>query len=95
MRNHQALLDTANGTITFPHIEMTLALKEQMKKCNAQTMPVRTNETQTIPAQQASTINAIVVTNAEHPIPGTIQSLPQFHEKAIIIIAPAKTLIKI
>ena len=91
MRNHQAVLDTANGTITFPHIEMTLAMKDEMKKFTPQTMQVRTNETQTIPSQQASTINAIVITNAEHTMTGTIQPLPQFDENAQIIVAPAIT----
>ena len=31
MRNHQAKIDPANGTITFPHIETTLAMKDEMK----------------------------------------------------------------
>ena len=34
MRNHQTLLDTANGTITFLHVEMTVAMKDEMKKDN-------------------------------------------------------------
>ena len=33
MRNYQAVLDTANGTINFPHVEMTLALTDEMKNC--------------------------------------------------------------
>ena len=70
---------------------MTLAMKDEIKKCTPQTMQVRTNETQTIPPQQASTINAIVITNAEHTITGTIQPLPQFDENAQIIFAPAIT----
>ena len=90
VRNHQAILDTANGTITFPHIEMKPAMKDEMKKFTPQTMQVRTNETQTIPPQQASTINAIVMTNAERTITGTIQSL-QFDENAQNIIASAIT----
>ena len=89
IRNHQAVLDTANGTITFTHIEMTLAMKDEMKNFTPQTMQVRTNETQTIPPQQARTINAIVITNAEHTITGTIQPLPQFDENTQIIIAAA------
>ena len=31
MRNHQAVIDTANGTINFPHVEMTLAMTDEMK----------------------------------------------------------------
>ena len=76
MRNHQAVLDTANGMITFPHNELTLAMKDEMKNFTPQTMQVRTNETQTIPPQQASTINAIVITNAEHTILAPFKHYP-------------------
>ena len=33
MRNHQAVIDTANRTITFPHVQMTLAMTDE-KKCD-------------------------------------------------------------
>ena len=89
MRNHQALLDTANGTITFPHFEMTLAMKDEMKKCNPHSIQIRTNGTQTVSAQQTLTVNAVAITNIEHPITGTIQPQPQFDEDAQIIVAPA------
>ena len=46
---------------------------------------------QIIPAQQATTINAIVITNAEHPMTGTFEPLRQFGENVQFIIAPAKT----
>ena len=82
MRNHQALLDTANGTITFPHVEMTLAMKDEKKKCNPHPIQIRTNGTQTVPAQQTLAINAVAITNIEHPITGTIQSHTQFDEDA-------------
>ena len=36
MRNHQAVIDTANGTYTFPHVEMTLAMTDE-KKLQSQT----------------------------------------------------------
>ena len=66
-------------------------MKVEMKNFTTQTMQVRTKERQTIPPQQASTINAIVITNAEHTMTGTIQPLPQFDENAQIIIAPVIT----
>ena len=34
MRNHQTVLDTAKGTINFLHVEMTLAMTDEMKNCN-------------------------------------------------------------
>ena len=88
MRNHQALLDTANGTITFPHVEMTLAMKDEIKKCNPHPIQIRTNVTQMVPAQQTLTVNAVAITNIEHPITDTIQPQPQFDEDAQIIVAP-------
>ena len=69
---------------------MKPAMKDEMKKFTPQTMQVGTNETQTIAPQQASTINAIVITNAERTNTGTIQSL-QFDENAQNIIASAIT----
>ena len=89
MRNHQALLDTANGTTTFPQVEMTLAMKDEMKKCNPQTIQIRTNGTQSVPAQKTLTVNAVAITNIEHPITGTIQPQHQFDEDAKIIVAPS------
>ena len=89
MRNHQALLDTANGTITFPHVEITLAMKDEMKKCNPHAIQIRINGTQTVPAQQTLTVNAVAITNIVHPITGTIQPEPQYDEDAQIIVAPA------
>ena len=89
MINHQALLDTANGTITFPHVEKTLAMKDEMKKCNPHPIQIRTNGTQTVPAQQTLTVNAVAITNIEHPITGTIQPQPQLDEDAQIMVAPA------
>ena len=34
MRNHHAVIDTANGTINFPHVKMTLAMTDEMENCN-------------------------------------------------------------
>ena len=40
MRNHQAVLATANGTINFPHVEMTLAMTDEMKNCNPKPLKI-------------------------------------------------------
>ena len=38
MRNHQAVLDTTNGTINFPHVDMTFAMTDE-KKLQPETTP--------------------------------------------------------
>ena len=44
---------------------------------------------QTLPRQQTTTVNAIVITTNAINITGAIQPLPQFDETATIIVAPA------
>ena len=89
MRTHQAVIDTANRTINFPHVEMTLAMTDEMKKCNPKPLQNIFDGNQTIPPQQTTTVNAIVVTTNTNDITGAIQPLPQFDETANIIVAPA------
>ena len=52
MRNHQAVLDTANGTINFPHVEMTLAMTDEMNNCNPKPLQIMAEGNQTIPPQK-------------------------------------------
>ena len=52
MRNHQAVIDTANGTITFPHVEMTLAMTDEKKTCNPKPLQIIAEGHQTLPPQQ-------------------------------------------
>ena len=33
MRNHEAVIDAANGTINFPHVKMTFAMVPDHSKC--------------------------------------------------------------
>ena len=89
MRNHQAVIDTANGTINFPHVEMTLAMTDEMKKCNPKPLQIMAEGNQTLPPQQTTTVNAIVITTNMHDVTGAGQPLPQFDETATIIVAPA------
>ena len=44
---------------------------------------------QTLPPQQTTTVNAIVITTNMHDVTGAVQPLPQFDEAATIIVAPA------
>ena len=48
MRNHQAVLDTANGTINFPHVEMTLVMTDEMKNCNPKPLQIMAHGNQTL-----------------------------------------------
>ena len=89
MRNHQAVIDTANGTINFPHVEMTLAMTDEMKKCNPKPLQILAEGNQTLPPQQTTTVNAIVITTNMNDVTGAVQLLPQFDETATIIVAPA------
>ena len=89
MRNHQAVIDTANGTITFPHVEMTLAMTDEKKNCNPKPLQIMAEGDQTLLPQQTTTVNAIVITTNAIDITGTVQPLPQLDETATIIVAPA------
>ena len=89
MRNHQAVKDTANGTITYPHVEMTLAMTDEKKNCNPKPLQIMAEGHQTLPPQQSTTVNAIVITTKTIDITGAVQPLPQFDETATIIVAPA------
>ena len=89
MRSHQAVPDTANGNINFPHVEMTLAMTDEMKNCNPKPLQIMAEGSQTIPPQQITTVSAIVITTNANGVTGTVQPPPQFDETATIIVAPA------
>ena len=91
LRKHSAILDTAQGTIDFPQIQITLALKDEMQKCNPKPITIKTEEKHTIPAQATRIIHASITVSIDHPITGTVQPLPQFDENAKLIVAPAIT----
>ena len=89
MRNHQSVIDTANGTITFPHVGMTLAITDEKKNCNPKPLQIMAEGNQTLLPQKTTTVNAIVITTNAIDITGAVQPLPQFDETATIIVAPA------
>ena len=91
LRKHAAILDTAQGTIDFPKIQIKMALTDEMQKCNPKPIMIKTEAKHTIPAHSTRIVYASIPVSTEHPIPGTIQPLPQFDECAIVIIAPAIT----
>ena len=89
MRNQQAVLDTANGNINFPHVGMTLAMTDEMKNCNTKPLQIMAEGNQTLLPKQTTTVNAIVITTNINDVTGTVQPLPQLDETVTIIIAPA------
>ena len=91
LRKHAAILDTAQGTIDFPKIQITMALTDEMQKCNLKPITIRTEAKHTIPAQATRIIYAVIPVTTEHTITGTIQPLPQFDENSKLIVAPAIT----
>ena len=82
MRNHQAVLDTANGTIKFPHVELTLAMTDEMKNCNPKPLQTLAVGNQTLLLQQTTTVSAKVITTNTNEVTGAVQPLPQFDETA-------------
>ena len=91
LRQHAAILDTAQGTIDFPKIQITMALTDEMQKCNTKPIMIKTESKHTIPAHATRIIYASIPVSTEHPITGTIQPLPQFDECSKLLVAPAIT----
>ena len=90
MRNHQAVIDTVNGTINFPHVEMTLAMTDEMKECNPKPLQIMAEGNQTLPPQQTDNNSDRNSNNQNtNDVTGAVQPLPQFDERATNIVAPA------
>ena len=49
MRNRHAVIDTANGTINVPLVQMTLAMTDEMKNCNPKPLQILAEENETLP----------------------------------------------
>ena len=90
LRKHAAILDTAQGTIDFPTIQITKALTDEMQKCNPKPITIKTEAKHTIPAHATRIIYASITVSTEHPITGTIQPLPHFDERSKLMVAPAR-----
>ena len=91
LRKHAAILDTAQGTIDFPKVQITMALTDERQKSNPKPITIKTEAKHTIPAHSTRIIYATIPMSTEHSITGTIQPLPQFDECAKVIVAPAIT----
>ena len=89
--NHQAVIDTANGTINFPHVEKTLAMTDY---CNPKPLQILVEGNEILLPQQTTANTAIVVTANINDVPAAVQPLPQFDDSASIIVAPALTTAK-
>ena len=91
LRRHAAILDTAQGTIDFPRTQITMALTDEMQKCNFKPIMIITEAKHAIPAHSTRIIYASIPVSTEHQITRTIQPLPPFDECAKLIVAPAIT----
>ena len=89
VRNHKAVIDIANGTINFPHVETMLAITDEMKNCNPKPFQTMAEGNQTLSPQKTTTVNAVFITTKTNDVTGAKQPLPQFDEAATIIVAPA------
>ena len=74
--------------IDFPKIQITMALTDEMQKCNPKPIAIKTGSKHTIPANSIRIIHASKPVSNDHPITGTIQPLPLFDECAKLIVAP-------
>ena len=88
---HAAILDTAQGTIDFLKIQITMALTDETQKGNPEPITIKTGSNHTTSAQSTRFIIASIPVSNDHPITGTIQPLQQFDECAKLIVAPAIT----
>ena len=89
LRKYAAILDTAHRTIDFPKIQITMALTDEMQKCNPKPIMIKTESKHTIPAHATRIVYASIPVSTEHPITGTIQPLPQFDEYSKLMVSPA------
>ena len=89
MQNHQVVIDAANRTINFPHVEMTLAMTDEMKISDPKSLQILPEGNQTLLPQQTTTVNAVVITTNANDVTGAVQPLLQFDETGTIIVAPA------
>ena len=68
LRKHAAIIDTAQGTIDFPKIQITMALTDEKQKCNPKQITAKTEAKHTIPAQCTRIIYASIPVSNENPI---------------------------
>ena len=77
IRKHAAIVDTPQGTIDFLKIQITMALTDEMQKCNLEPIMIKTKAKHTIPAHSTRIFYASIPVSTEHPITGTpIQPSP-------------------
>ena len=67
LRKHAVILDTAQGTIDFPKIQITMALTGEMQKGNPKPITIKTEGKHTIPAQPTRIIYASIPVSNDHP----------------------------
>ena len=90
-RKHAAIIDTAQGIIDFPEIQITMALTHEMQNCYPKPITIKTESKHTIATQSELIIHASILVSNNHPRTGTIQPLPQFDGCAKLIVVPVIT----
>ena len=91
LRKHAAILHTAQGTKDFPKTQITMALTDEMQKCNLKPIVIKTDAKHAIPAHSTRIVYASIPVITDHSRTGTIQPLPQFDECTKLMLAPAIT----
>ena len=82
LRKHAAILDTAQGTLDFPKIQITIALTDEMQKFNPMPITMKTETKHAIHVQSSRIIHASIPVSNDHTISGSKLPLPQFNECA-------------
>ena len=88
LRNHQAVLDTVNGAMTFLRRKYDDKDKRG-EKSEVKSLRIRAEGNQTTRPQQTTAVSAIAITTTTDDITGAIQPLPPNDEIAKINVASA------
>ena len=88
-RTGQVVLDTANGTKKFPHVDIMMTMTDEMKRCNPKPLQILAEWNQTKPPTKQRPSPAKLITNSANAITVAVLPLPQFDKTAKIIVKPA------
>ena len=86
--NHQAVIDTINGTSDFPHVEMMIAMTDEMKNCNPKPLQIRAEGNKFYPRNKQLQCRQKKITTSTNDARVAVQPLPQFEETAKIFVTP-------
>ena len=72
-------------------MQVSASLTKRHLSLSKYTTPIKMKSKHTIPAQSIRFMHASIPVSNDHPIFGRIQPIPQFDERAKLIVAPTRT----